>query len=297
VSLRIFHREPTVWVGCLYLVKRFLTFAGKISFRVAFGICILFQLILWALLLAAVAHFLPAENYFVERALGAITFIGMFAIGACNHFLFQRMTHAQYVVSESDKWLAQRRQPNSQWRKRRTILKRWALWIPTLTVILVCTFLDSSWAFATHLLHPGRGRLIGYEVRIPISWSIAYSDIGKQGDANTIVVVERYHGLIKAGSSRFLGRQRPFATSNINFRSFPGGERPDSEAATKIVSTRTLPFAKGTIECREYGLPRWMESGHYIRCFTPMGDFAATFDGADEDVAEFYRMLSSVKPL
>jgi hypothetical protein len=170
-----------------------------------------------------------------------------------------------------------------------------APWIPTVTVILVCVFLDYTWPIATHLLAPGRGRLVGYEVPIPLTWSIAYFDLGRQNDANNVVVVERYRGLIKAGSGFYLGHRRPFSTSNINFRTFPGGHPVSAEPPTNIISVRVLPFAKGTIECHEDVLPWWMTSGHYIGCFTSTGDFSANFNGIDGDVAAFYQMLASVE--
>jgi hypothetical protein len=269
----------------------------NVLFRLAFGGFILLELALFVLLLIGISKLLPEDNNFVLGVLITSVLISPFGIGALSYLIFQRLTRRQYVLAQSQSWLAERHQANRAWMKRRKILKKWALWIPTLTVILVCSFFDYTWPVATHLLHPGRGKLVGYEVPIPLSWSIAYSHIGKDGDENSLVVIERYRGLIKAGSGLYLGTRRPFSTSNINFRSFPGGHPFSVEPPAKIISIRTLPFTKGTIECHDDVLPRWMTSGHYIRCSTPTGDFSGNFNGIDEDVPAFYQMLSSVKRL
>lgn len=289
--------EHTVSLRCLYSVAdRLLTLLKKIVFRAAFGVCILFQVVLLALLLAAISHFVPEDNFVVGGILVASFFIGQFVIGAASYLVFQRMTHVQYIAAASERWLAERREADNHWIKRRKTFKQWAVWIPTSTVILVCLFFDTTWALTSHLLHPGRGRLIGCEVPIPLTWTITYNDVRiSGGGAQSIVVAQRYRGLIRAGSGLYLGRRPPFSVSNMNFRSIPAGDPLATKPASTILSEGTLPFGNGIITCREEAPPRWMTEPRYIHCSTPTGNFSGNFSGNDEDAAEFYRVLMRVK--
>src|ERR1700730_2669935 len=140
----------------------------KILFRVAFGGFIVQLVVSVALLLAAISSLFDSDNFLIQGILGVLAFAALFPIGAGSYLLFRRMTREDYLRAESEKWLAERRHPNQGQLKRRKTLKRWALWIPTVIVVLVCAFFDEAWPFASHLLHPHSGRLVGYQVSIPL---------------------------------------------------------------------------------------------------------------------------------
>lgn len=137
-------------------------------FRASFAVCILIQIVLFALLLGLISHFWP--SYFLI----VVLFIGLFLVGAGSYKEFQWLTRAEAVRLEAERWLAERRYPNPLQLKRRKTIKRWALWMPTVIVVATCLCFDGIWAFTSHLFHPGRGRLIGYEVSIPLNWTIIY---------------------------------------------------------------------------------------------------------------------------
>lgn len=269
----------------------------EVLFRIAFCVCILVQIGLWGLLAAGMSDLLvPHGSVVVDRILFCLIFGGLFPIGAANYFLYHRIVREEYIPLQAEKWLAERRTARDRGRKRRSLIKRLGLWIPTVVVILVCTFLDYTWAFASHLFHPGRGRLIGYEVSIPLNWTIQYSDLGRTANsAHDMVAASRFRGLWKAGSG-LSARRRPFSASMMNFRSNAAGDPSATRPATTIISERTLPFGQRTISCREELPPRWMTSARYINCSTPTGDFSGHFDGSDGDALEFYRTVESVKP-
>jgi len=294
--LNVFPGEHTVGAGCLsFVLSRLQKLAWNIVFRLAFAGFIVAEVVVWVLLLGGVSKLFSEDNFVVGGILVTLAFIGVFAIGALSYFIFQRMTRAGYVLDESEKWLALRTWDQRRVRRRKT-LHRWAPWIPTLAVVLLCIFMDYTWAFTSHLFHPDCGRLTGYEVSIPFTWSIAYSDIRRRDGTFSTIVAERYRGLIKAGSGLYVGHGRPpFSYSNMSFQSVPGGDERFTRPGAKVIAVQTVPLGTDNITCWEEVPPRWMTSGRYIRCSTPTGNFSAGFSGANEDVGDFYRVLGTVK--
>lgn len=268
----------------------------EVLFRFAFGVCILIQIVLWVLLLGGISALFASERFFIQGVAVILVFAGLFPIGAANYFIYHRIIREEYICTEAEKWLAERRGGDDLWRRRRKFLKRWAVWIPTVTVILACAFLDYTWALASHLLHPGQGRLIGYEVSIPITWTFPYPYPGSSDNGgHSIVVASRFRGLLTAYRGVYAGDRPPFEVSRMNFRSVPSGDPIAMKPASQVMSERTLPFGNGTITCFEEVPPRWMVAARYINCSTSTGDFSGDFSGRDEDAAEFYRVLESVK--
>ena len=272
----------------------------KVLFRVGFAGFIVVEFAVFVLLLWVVSEIVPDPNDFPLGLLIVLVLLGPFLIGACSYMIFRRMTRLEYVQSESEKWLAERGHPNPRLLKRRKTIKKWVVWIPTAIVILTWVFLDEAWSFASHVLHPQSGKLVGYQVAIPLTWTIpsnAYSSGTYNGDyAHSIVVAERYRGLSRAWNSLSVGGRASFSTSTMNFRSIPTGDPLASKPSGKVISTRTLPFGKGTITCLEELPPHWMIATRYIGCSTPKGDFSAGFSGDDEDASQFYRTLETIKP-
>lgn len=269
----------------------------EVLFRSAFGICILIQMVLWALLAAGLAALFSSESSFPLGLAIFMVFLGPFLIGAANYFIYHRIIREEYICTEAEKRLAERRAGANPWMKRRKFLKRWALWIPTVTVILICTFLDYTCAFASHLFYPGSGRLIGYEVSIPLTWTFQYGDLGTTANgAHSYAVASRFRGLWKAGSGLYIGQRPFFSASTMNFYSTPDRNPLATKPTTPILSERNISIGQGTIVCREEVPPRWMTSARYINCSTATGDFSGHFDGSDGDALEFYRTVESIKP-
>jgi hypothetical protein len=111
--LQSFPREPTVCVGCLYYVLgKLKTLAGKFVFRIAFAGLIFLQFVFVVLLLWGFSEIFSSENYLEVGIVAALVLLSPFLIGANSYFLFQRFTRVQYVLAESERWLAERRHPN-----------------------------------------------------------------------------------------------------------------------------------------------------------------------------------------
>ncbi len=75
-----------------------------------------------------------------------------------SYFLFQRFTRAQYALAESERWLSERHKWDARQMRRRNRARRWVIWIPALSVLLFCLFLDETWPPVSHLFHPAAGR-------------------------------------------------------------------------------------------------------------------------------------------
>ena len=247
------------------------------------------------LALFLVSSLFDADNYLIQGTLAISAFFGPFVIGAGSYLVFRRMTREDYLRAESEKWLAERRHPNPLHQKRRKTLKSWALWIPTVIVVLMCVFFDEALPLASHLLNPKSGRLIGTQVSIPLTWTVTSSGYNNQSDAYSIVVAQRYRGLLRAASALYVGRRPRNSISTMDFRSTPGGDPFAAKPDTPILSMLTLPFGKRAITCWEQPPPEWMKLRRYVRCSTPDGDFSGGFSGSDEDASDFYRILESVK--
>jgi hypothetical protein len=269
------------------------TLIKKVLFRVAFGGFIVLQVVSLALLLAATSSLFDSDNFLIQGSLGGLAFAALFLIGAGSYFVFRRITREDQLRSESEKWLAEHRHPNQLQLKRRRALKRWALWIPTVIVVVVCVFLDETWPFASHLLHPYSGRLGEYRVSIPLTWAIVFA-YGNEDDGNSVLVTQRYRGLLRAGSGLYAGRRLPFPISTMGFRSTRAGDPIASKTNTPI--STALPFGNRVITCWEEPPPEWMIVKRYIACATPEGDFSSWFGGSEDDTSDFYRTLESTKP-
>jgi len=266
--------EPSILLRCLYLVadrKRnpWFVLIEKMLFRVAFAGFMVVEFTVFVLLLWAASEIVPDPNYFLLGILIVLVLSGPFLIGACSYLVFQRMTRVEYLRAESERWLAERRHPDPRLLERRKTIKKWAVWIPTAIVILTWVFLDEAWSFASHVLYPHSGKLIGYQVSIPLTWTIpSYTFTTYDGEyAHSIVVAERYRGLSRAWSSLSVGGRPSFSTSTMNFRSTPAGDPLTTKPASTILSTGTLPFGNGTITCREEAPPRWMTEPRYNPMF------------------------------
>ena len=276
------------------MLSRLRKLVWKIVFRLAFGGFIVIEFVVWILLFLGFSNLFSGDSFVVEGILVSLFFLGLFAIGALSYFIFQRMTHAQYVLSESEKCRL-RRGEDYRRIKRRKILYRWAPWLPTLSVVLICIFMDYMLPVVSHLLHPGSGRMIEYEVSIPFTWTITSSGFQRSDNNFSIVVAERYRGLIKSSYALYFGARPPFSVSNMSFRNIPDGDEFATRPRSSVISAKVVRFANDDMKCWEEVPPRWMTSGRYIDCSTPTGNFSAGFSGSDEDVAEFYRVLSAAK--
>jgi hypothetical protein len=271
-----------------------INFVYQIFFRAAFAVFILIQIILAALCVGFIASrqpFMPPGTLFM-----LFWFAGIALIGTESYFVFERIRRKEWIYYESKKWIAERQSKNPQQVKRHRAIKKFAPWIPAATVILICILFDQTWALATHLLHPRSGELIGYEIPIPLRWAIRFNDTIPNGDnARSILIVERYGGLLRAGSGLYVGRRPPFSVSTMDFRSAAAAVPNNPTTSARIISTRTLSFADETIICREEVPFSWAGATRSAECFASSGDFSAGFTGNDRDADEFYRVLKSAK--
>jgi len=275
----------------------------EVLFRIAFAACIVVQVVLWALLVGGLSMFLPSDNYFVLGTLLSLIFAGPVLIGAANYFLFERIGRKGYILAESEKWLAERQQKNTRQTTRRKLFKRWAVWIPTAAVVIVSTFLDEALALASHILHPGPSRVIGYRVAIPLGWTLGFSAPFRSADQVwSFVTANRTSGMLRSSVNLYLGREPHFRISEMAFYGAAGEQAETNRHSPfgeqdRLISSRTLAFSGGDITCSDYAPSYPLEGDHReVSCVTPSGDLSCFVNGDDEDVTQFYQALRSIRP-
>lgn len=273
----------------------------KALFRAAFAGFVLLQVVLLGLIAAGISTLFPSDKFFVQDIRLALTFVALLLIGAGSYLVFQRMTRVDYVVAASERWLAERRQTNRRWIKWRRKLKRWAVWIPALSVVLACTFLDQTRAVASHLFQPRAGRIIGYRVSIPMSWTVWFGQPYLRADQTwSFVTSMKSTGTLPAVRDYYLGRAPHFHMSEMAFYGAKGEQlktnRHSPFGYDRTISSWESTFAGGLLTCSEYFSNYKREIGsREIACWTPNGDFSCFFSGYEPDVDEFYQTLQATR--
>ena len=143
-----------------------LALVEKVLFRVAFAGFILLEFVIFVLFLWGISKILPEDNNFFLGVFIVSVLISPFAVGAASYLVFQRLTRAQCVLAESERWLAERWEDDVSRIRQRRRLRRWAPWIPTAAVALACMFLDGTFALASHPIPSGlfrTDRLQGFD--------------------------------------------------------------------------------------------------------------------------------------
>jgi len=259
--------------------------------------------LLLALLIAGTSSLFGPGNFVVQGILGILFFSGSFAIGAGSYLVFQRMTRVEYILTESEKWLAERHDADPRCTKRRKRLRRWAAWIPAVSVLLAVLFLDQTWAIASHLFHPGSGNLIGYRVSVPLNWTVDFGMPHLTKDQTwSLVSAKRIRGTLRAVRDVYSRRKPGLVISEMAFYGASGKQVETNRHSPfgnydTWMSSRTSIFGKETITCSDYA-PHYEHVNGFreISCLTPKGDFSCFFSGDETDVSQFYRTLQSVAP-
>ena len=281
------------------MLRKFLTLCGKVLFRVAFAGFIVLQLVVFVLLLWGISHFLPEDNDFVTAVGFVLILTSPFLVGAGNYLIFQRMTRLQYVLAESERWLAARGKLDASDIRRRYRVRRWLIWTPALSVLLFCLFLDETWPPTSHLLHPRSGKLIGYQVPIPFRWTVIFNEPDDGRNDRSYFYLNRWGGTLRAGIDPFIGRRPSMTASSLGcsssssqgFEVYSTTTSPD-----QLIGTRTYTLAGVPLNCAEFlSKDQWTgEESHIISCLNVTRDFSCYFSGKQEDVADVYRMMQGI---
>jgi hypothetical protein len=262
----------------------------RVLFLVAFTAYLLVQVLLVGM---TFAYYWPSRT-------GLILFlVGLFLSGACGYIVHRRITRERYNRTEAAKWLTLRTHPRIAYSTRIKSAKRWAIWIPTAIVMIAFLFFPETWAVVSHLTHRGSGRLLGYQVSIPVNWVVLIDEPDiDNSHIWSMVTAFQSKGLLRAGVTAYWRREPPIA--NMAFHATPLGDRgPRLLPNDKIVSTRTLPLGKGTVTCSEY-VPGWLrgredDETKFIVCATSQNRFYSWFDGNEASIPDFYRTLQNAR--
>ena len=276
------------------------TAAGKIVFRLAFMGLILVQFVAVILLLWGLSEVISGDNYFEAGILAALLLLSPFLIGANSYFLFQRFTRVQYVLAESGRWLAERRKFGVHQIRTRNRIRHWVLWIPALSVLLCCLFLDETWPPASHLFYPAAGRLVGYNVSLPLTWAIGFREPCSNSHSCLSGVLAFRSRRVFRDSLEFLFGGRPLVSvSWITFKANPPRDkvsspwRPEGQLP---MGRRSFPIGDTLIGCEEFAAKPDQEKEQLdIRCTTARDDLSCTFVGDRNDAATFYGVVERIQ--
>jgi len=259
--------------------------AVVLSFALVAGL--ISSLGLLALLANLVEPYWPGSGN-VAFLLGLVSFVAMFIFFRVK--MRQRRVHA-----EAAKWLANRSKPGDpsygEWVRR---ARRWSLWAPSGTALLIVLFVPETCGIVSHLLNPGAGRLYQRRVRIPLAWAI-FRDSTNKETGSSHVTAWAGKGMAREWRMEPVLSSMSFGTRGFASRQ-DGAQQPKH---AKITSTRILPVGGEMVTCWEF-LPdgvHWRvwndESFGLVSCSSSDGSFYASFGGQKGEIPGFYKILQS----
>ena len=224
----------------------------------------------------------------------------------CGFFLAIRKTSQRSVPLEVSQWLADRNADSStrqRWRDR-TVSR--LLWIPLLLVLITFLFMPEIWGLLTHLQNFQTDRTPGYEIRVPATWAVLYSETDSRTGWFNL------GGIAGRGIGFNLGRYRrqwdiPLSDWSVGSEGtgFGWGVTrsvvPDERTYLKSnpgATRHAFQIGKATLVCFESHPSVWRtvkESLVLIEC-EGSDRLRASFTGEEMHVKAFYEMLSSITP-
>jgi hypothetical protein len=293
-----------VKISSMRKIRRFLLFASEI------GIVVLGSVSSFALA-AVVGYF---DSRAISLALTAL-FSGLFVTVAM--FLLIRRKHRPWEIeydavgralSRTERTLHPRHA-----RYKRT-LHRTLLWVPSAIAASVLFFLP----VVTHMMHPRSQYLRHF--RIPIPWTFTvFSPLGPPAEYSWVNAVVSSGGKGRFGVTPFWDRAQAFSLMNFgsiqpNADTFEFNHEMRQARRGGVTQVLSREFRLGQIPllCWQYvspsrkGVPLsnlLYAKGPYweITCETPIDvhqqNFYASFDGREEDIPAFYKVIEGVTPV
>lgn len=233
-----------------------------------------------------------------ETLIGLLLLAGNLVIFPILLIYWWHRRRGRWIEEEAERWLAERsarfRKPESTGAKK---IRRAVLWLPSLLAIVVILFEPEAMGVVSHLFFVGRTvRLSEYRVRTPLTSFLIYWG----GAPSLNLMIGR--GIFRAGLSAWWRNGYQFESLYFNARPISG----DSDFRSyiygytrneRVVSERIVPFANGTLTCREIGyFGKFARSPDVadVRCLSSERDFRAEFYGSRKDVNNFYELLERV---
>jgi hypothetical protein len=265
-------------------LKRILT-AALIAVVVSLGVLI--QVILVVLLC-----FLLPDQIAVKTIL-----VSPFAIGVESYFIFRWTIKRREIRIEAERWLAQRSRRTLQQRARLYRSKQIGVCIPTAFVGVVFLFLPELFGVATHVLHPGPAKLIGYEVSFPMTWVVAGEGAN---DARTLAFAGAIdcRGPLRSGRRRYWFLNPPASAVDV-VTSSSGSDIYHHNRNTPL-SLRSVLLGGEPAICKEY--PRYYDweatrDLRIVECSTAKEEIFVSFAGDKSNLEAFYRNLESIRKI
>ena len=232
----------------------------------------------------------------------AVILGGGFIVGIA--WTIKRIQHRSVALEEA-RWLNDKQRQitatDRRWRNRGI---RIALWIPSLTALLVGTFLVPIWGALSHVAQPRPGNLGGFHVPIPLTAVVLYCN----QDPTT---GHEWATLMRGHGSPLLSIFCPSKVLRLSSWGFHVAVSKDPSKTAiwrppeheQITGQRQFQVGRESVECFEY-TPAYMRERKdldyssiiYVNC-DGLGRFSASFGGEKTDLPAFYEMLADTKQL
>ncbi len=212
-----------------------------------------------------------------------------------------RKGRRQSLELEAERWLAERQSAatpaDRRWRNRGI---RWALWIPSLIVLMVLLFYPEIFGIFSRVRHPAASQLAGYRVHPPLTWIVVDTDFYYE-PGKSVVWGLAGRGMA-FGIAPYLHRDPPLSHWVLSAESHePAQAIYRSKPKTDdVVGHRVFTIGGESLTCLEYWPPHLVRPARiedlplaFIEC-EGSGQFVATFSGERRHAPAFYKMIEGV---
>ncbi len=301
--------QATVFLGQFLLIPGLASFFSRIvygSYRwrrralTTLG-SVLSGVLLFVLITTGFAglNYIAPENEVLPMTLFVLC-IGGITVGL---LFLNRKIRRRTVELEAQRWLAERHSGitprERRWRNRGA---RLALWVPSLTVLMVLLFFPELSGIVSFVRHSEASHLPGYRVPIPSIWVVVYID--KQENGKSYLSGLAGHGLA-FGVTPYLRGNPPLSSWRIGTEPYgqvTEQEKPGWLSSNEVFGTRVVKAGIGPITCLEYWPRFWPQPAHledstraFIDCHSS-DRLRASFSGERFHVPAFYQMLENITP-
>lgn len=206
-------------------------------------------------------------------------------------FFISRRFRDRNLEAEVERWLSDRNRYGAVAQRRRSRLKRWLLWLPTVTVLAFPFFWSPFEGTISRPLNLRIGDIPGYRATIPLGWTPVWV-YERYGDYVTLLKFRGIRSLVVTQLS--VSAMRFYSGPTVLHRGTQELMDSDRENAAEF-RVQTLSVTSGKLTCwedtRKYSAPNYWAA----TCINDDGSFGARFFGDRTEIQSFYTIVAKAK--